>query len=219
MFQSFNLVNKLLSAFIITSGLIISSEAFAIPYQGNRVYRSTDNQGRQIIILSSSSPSDQWLLKYLSETKQFTVYGNACGLTRINNRSNNIGRLKVGDKEIDISKLPQGIIPKCNQDTRLLSFNLVSDFVDKNNNIYLINAAESFMPINAEAQYKVERRITPNMCGFAVFRAPFRRVAFPSSFNWNNNTYQISNLVVAPQPPRCVRDGAGAFKKLIPPSY
>jgi hypothetical protein len=207
------------SAFILTSGLLISSEAFAIPYQGNKVYRSTDNQGRPIIILSSSSASDQWLLKYLSETKQFTLYGNACGLTRINNRNNNIGRLKVGDKEIDISKIPPGIIPKCNQDTRLLSFNLVSDFIDKNNNIYLINAAESFMPIEAEAQYKVERRIRPNMCGFAVFRAPFRRIAFPSTFEWNNNYYQVSNLVVAPQPPRCVRNSDGTFKSIIPPNY
>lgn len=218
MFPSSNLVHKSLLAFILVSGLINNSEAFAIPYKGNNVYRSTDNQGRPIIILSSSSTSEQWLVKYLSETRQFTLYGNACGLTRINNRSNNIGRLKVGNREIDISKIPPGNIPKCNQDTRLLSFNLTSDFVDKNNNIFLINAAESFMPINAEAQYKVERRITPNLCGFAVFRAPFNRTRFPSNFEWNGNTYQVSNLVVAPQPPRCVRDG-GAFKTIIPSGY
>lgn len=217
MFQLYNRVHKFVLAFILTSGLLISSEAFAIPYQGNRVYRSTDNQGRPIIILSGDS-NTQWLLNYLSETRQFTLYGNACGLTKINNRSNNIGRLKVGNREIDVTKIPPGIIPKCNQDTRLLSFNLTSDFVDKNNNIYLINAAEAFMPINAEAQYKVERRITPNLCGFAVFRAPFRRVAFPGSFEWNGNTYQVSNLVVAPEPPRCVRDG-GAFKAIIPSGY
>lgn len=59
------------------------------------------------------------------------------------------------------------------------------------------------LKIEAEAQYKVERPHR-SLCGKAVFRAPFRRVAFPSSFEWNGNNYQLSNLVMAPKPPvRC----------------
>lgn len=74
------------------------------------------------------------------------------------------------------------------------------------------------MPVDGKVQYGIERRITPNLCGFAVFRAPFNKKKFPKAFEWNGNTYQVDSLLTAAQVPRCIRRN-GIITTEIPPSY
>jgi hypothetical protein len=218
MSQLFSLVSKkLITVFALTT--LFCSQARAVPYRGNNIYSSTDNQGRPIIILSGNS-NTRWLIKYLSQEKQITLYINACGLIKINNRNHKIRRLKVGNTDINLSTLPVNSVPKCNREISQFFINNTSNFVTSDGVIYIANAGESFMPVNGEVQYLIERRIIPNMCGFAVFRAPFNKTRFPATFEWNGNTYQANNLVVALEPPRCVRDKlTGIFRTIIPSIY
>ncbi|BDA71600.1 hypothetical protein CAL7716_057660 [Calothrix sp. PCC 7716] len=213
MFLLSNPVNKFVSVLILVSELLINSGAFAVPYKNNHVYRSTDTQGRPIIILSGNS-STQWLIKYLSQEKPVTFYVNACGLIKINNRNKKIRRLSIGNTEINLSTLPINPVPKCDREISPFSVNNTSNFITHNGVIYIANAGESLMPVDGTVQHFIERRITPNSCGFAVFRAPFNKTRFPGSFEWNNNTYQVGSLVVAPEPPRCTK---GLIH--IPPGY
>ncbi|BAZ18738.1 hypothetical protein NIES4071_106230 (plasmid) [Calothrix sp. NIES-4071] len=217
MFQLSNLVRKSLLAFILVSGLINNSEAFAVPYQGNNVYKSFDNQGHQIIILSGNS-NTQWLIRYLSQDKPTTFYVSACGLIRINNRNNRIRRLSINNTEINISTLPVQAVPKCDREISPFAVNNTSSFVTHDGVIYIANAGSSFMPVQGEVQHLIERRITPNLCGFAVFRAPFNRKDFPKSFEWNGNTYQVDSLLTAPQAPRCIRRNSSITTQ-IPHDY
>lgn len=216
MFQLFNHVNKTFITVLVLTTLFCS-QARAVPYKGNNVYRSTDNQGRPIIILSGNS-NTQWLIKYLSQEKPVTFYVNACSLIRINNRNNRIRRLKVGNTDINISTLPINPVPKCDREISPFSVNNTSNFVTHDGVIYIANAGESFMPVDGKVQHLIERRITPTLCGFGIFRAPFNKKDFPTTFDWNGNTYQVGSLAVAPEPPRCIRQN-NSTTTYIPPNY
>lgn len=216
MSQLFNHVSKtLITVFALTT--LFCGQARAVPYRGNNVYRSTDNQGRPIIILSGNS-NTAWLIRYLSQNKPTTFYVNACGLIRINNRNNRIRRLVVGTTEINLSTLTINSVPKCDREISPFSSNNTSNFITHDGVIYIANAGDSFMPVDGKVQHLIERRITPTLCGFGIFRAPFNRTRFPATFDWNRNTYQVANLVVAPSPPRCIRQN-GSTTTHIPPSY
>jgi hypothetical protein len=217
MFLLSNPVNKIVSALILVSELLINSGAFAVPYKGNNVYRSTDNQGRPIIILSGNS-NTQWLIKYLSQEKPVTFYVNACGLIRINNRNNKIRRLTVGTTDINLSTLRVNSVPKCDREISPFSVNKASNFITHDGIIYIANAGDSFMPVDGTVQYAIERRITPNLCGFAVFRAPFNKKDFPFTFEWNGTVYTTANLITAVQAPRCIKHN-GTVTTVIPPGY
>ena len=189
------------------------SPAYAIPYNGNSVYK-TGTGSETAVYFSSTAGSTISVNLGLTSKFSSKIVGN-CGEVRVTGSSiGSTPTIKVDATNITVASLPVQTLPACSSGA--FAEPRTSNFKTSTGDVVVVGKTAG-SAIAIDIPQSTSKSVKINGCGFGVLKNS-SSFAIPATFTVNSNSFTLASLSSAVNPPYC-RTVSGVSYGYVPAEW